>query len=65
MADSLPEQLSVGQANYADQINRLAWREKMLAQILNKVRTVSPEANQGQPALPAHPTKGYLLDVYI
>jgi len=65
MIDSISRQPAPGQALYADQIDRLAWREKMRIQILNQVRSVSPAVNNPQNNLPAHPAKGGLLDVYI
>ncbi|MBW2062570.1 MAG: hypothetical protein JRI95_13555 [Deltaproteobacteria bacterium] len=64
MVDSIARQSHPGQALYADELNRLAWREKMLTQMLDKVRAASTEVNKVQIAAPAHPVKGSLLDVY-
>ena len=49
-----------------DQAARAAWREKMLAKVLENVRRVSPVSSQARDFAPANqPLKGGLLDVFI
>lgn len=49
-----------------DQTARAAWREKMLAEVLENVRRVSTVSGQGRDLAPANrPSKGGLLDVFI
>ncbi|MBW2619597.1 MAG: hypothetical protein JRC92_12045 [Deltaproteobacteria bacterium] len=51
---------------YIDQASRVAWREKMLAEVLEKVRRVSPVSTQAGDFAPANrPSKGGFLDVFI
>ncbi len=65
MVDSLNGQSPPGQATYTDQVARLIWREKMLGQILDKLRVAAPNMDTAQTLLPAHPTKGGLVDIYV
>jgi len=48
---------------YADKLNQAAWREKMLTEVLGKVRTVS--ASPGSAAMPPGHDKGGLVDIYV
>ena len=51
---------------YINQAARAAWREKMLAEVLENVRRVSTVSGRGRDFAPANqPLKGGLLDVFI
>ena len=55
-----------GQAVYVNNAAQGAWREKMLAQALDRVRAVQPLLEQGQNGSPdGLPVRGGILDVYI
>lgn len=50
----------------ADQVARTAWREQILAQVLDKVRQQGLQASQSEPASsPRPPGKGGLVDLYV
>ena len=48
----------------AEQLNRIAWRNQLQAEILGKVRSVSTETEKIQTAMPARLQKGEHLDLY-
>ncbi|MBW2623913.1 MAG: hypothetical protein JRD68_13480 [Deltaproteobacteria bacterium] len=49
----------------AEQMNRIAWRDQLQAEILQKVRSVSTETVRPPPVLPTPLQKGEHLDLYI
>jgi hypothetical protein len=56
---------SGGSIAYRQQVQRTAWREEMLEQVLSKVRQVSPKI-EAQPAKAGGlPMKGRLIDVRV
>ncbi|MBF0529619.1 MAG: hypothetical protein HQK55_10185 [Deltaproteobacteria bacterium] len=53
-------------ALYADQTKRSAWREEMLAQVLEKVRETSPMVAKASARTPRNrPVKGSVVDVIV
>ena len=65
MTDPIAVPQRPGQAIYADQINQTAWREKMLTQVLDAVKTVSTGPDKGRGNLSPHWEKGNIVDIYI
>jgi hypothetical protein len=65
MVNPVSRPLILHPAAGAQQLNRIAWRDQIQAEILNKVRSVSTEIEKTQTVLPALFQKGELLDVYI
>ena len=65
MVNPVSRPLILNPATGAEQLNRIAWRDQLQTEILNKVRSVSTEIAKTPTVWPTLLQKGEHLDFYV